>query len=211
MLDWPATGEALWALYDAGGPRPEYVLPVLWSESGFDPSRPNAQGAPYYGLGQTSGTAIEGAGVSIADYLTWPASAQLSKFVAPYFLSLSKQYGRLRSGTRCYQGNFLPATLGTAHGLDDVVSRYGDPYYTWNHILDWDNKGTITVRDLAHFIEHGAKTQNVQAAIAHTYDLRPQEKPPHDPVLGEDFGNSGLGMFAAAASFAALVWALVKS
>lgn len=211
MLDFPATAEALWALFDAGGPRPEYILPVLWSESGFDPSRPNDQGYPYYGVGQTSGTRLADAGVDPQDFLTWPASQQIARFVAPMFRDIARQYGRIASGARAYQANFLPKTLATSHGLDSVISRFGDHYYGPNHGLDWQNKGTITVRDLAHFIEKAARDPHVQSAIANTYDVRPGERPPHEPVLGEDFGGGGLGMFAAAASFALLFYALVKS
>jgi hypothetical protein len=211
MLDFPATGEALWALFDAGGPRPEYVLPVLWSESGFDASRPNSAGYSYYGVGQTSGQALSDAGVDPQEFLTWPASQQIEKFVAPMLRAIARQYGRLASGARVYQANFLPATLATSHGLDSVISRFGDRYYGPNHGLDWTNKGTITVRDLAHFIERAAADPHVQAAVGHTYDLRPGDRP-HEPVLGEDFGSSSnLGMFAAAASFAVLLYALVKS
>jgi hypothetical protein len=209
VLDFPATAQVLWALWNAGGPRPEYLLPVLYSESGFDPSTPNRAGAPYYGIGQTAGTTLADAGVSVSDFLTWPASEQISHFVGPYFLSASRSYGPIRSGARAYQANFLPATLASARALDSVVSQSGDPYYASNQGLDWQHKGAITVRDLAHFIEHAARTPSVQAAIAQTYELRPEDKP-HEPVLGEDFSAGGLGMFAAAASFAAFLYALVR-
>lgn len=209
-LDFPATARALWALFDKGGPRPEYLLPVLYSESGFDPSRPNQAGSPHYGLGQTSGDAIAGAGMSVADFLALSASQQISQFVGPFMLALVKQYGPLRSATRVYQGNYVPSSLAFAHGLDSVISSFGQPFYTANQILDWQHKGAITVRDMAHSVEISARTGAVQSAIANTYTERPGEHP-HEPVLGEDFSSGGLGMFAAAVSFAALLFALVKS
>ena len=43
-LDFPAAADALWALYDATGIRPEWILPVLYSESGFNPAIVNSLG-----------------------------------------------------------------------------------------------------------------------------------------------------------------------
>jgi hypothetical protein len=190
VLDFPATGRALWALYDAGGPRPEYVLPVLYSESGFDPSIQNLQGADYYGVGQTSGDKLAAAGVTPSDFLTWPASAQIERFVSPMLLGIVHGVAALGSGTRVYQANFLPATLSSARSLDSVLARAGETnnWYRDNAGLDWGRKGYLTVRDLAHSIEKSARSPAVQSAIAETYALRPAESP-HDPVMGDDFAS----------------------
>jgi hypothetical protein len=191
MLDFPATGRALWALFDAGGPRPEYVLPVLYSESGFDPSTPNLQGYGYYGVGQTSAARLADAGVDPNDFLTWQASAQIERFVSPMMLGIVHTYGPIESGTRAYQANFLPATLATARSLDSVLARAGESngWYSANAGLDWGRKGYLTVRDLAHSIEKSATSQAVQSAIAQTYALRSGESP-RDPVLGDDFAST---------------------
>lgn len=199
MLDFPASGTALWALFDQGGPRPEYVLPVLYSESGFDPSVQNHAGYPYYGVNQASESLISAyAGTDVATYTTWPASEQIATVVTGMFKAIVAGYGPIRSGTRAYQANFLPATLATAHGLKSVLAAAGSSIYTANAGFDTGKKGTITVQDLANFVAHAAGTAAVQQAIAQTYALRPGERP-HDPVYGEDFGGISLGGIAVAA------------
>jgi hypothetical protein len=188
VLDFPASGAALWALFDAGGPRPEYVLPVLYSESGFDPSVPNHAGYPYYGINQASTSLITAyAGTDPTTYMTWAASEQISTVVSGMFKAIVTSYGPLRSGTRCYQANFLPATLATAHGLGSVLATSPSAIYTANAGFDTAHKGTITVQDLANFVARAATTAAVQQAIAATYALRPALGRPHDPVYGEDF------------------------
>ena len=209
MLDEPASALALWALFDAGGPRPEYVLPVLWAESGFDSGIQNAAGAAQYGLNQASPTLISAyAGTDPATYVTWPASQQIGTVVRGFVLDLVRQYGPLRSATRLEQGNILPASLATAKTLSSAVMTFGDPYYSGNHNLDTANKGVVTVADLAAFVRAAAATPNVQAAIATTYQQRPGERP-RDPVLGEDFG-SNLGGAALALGAGFLIFAAVR-
>jgi hypothetical protein len=195
LLDFPASGQVLWSLYDAGGPRPEYVLPPLYLESGFNPAIPNQAGYPYYGLNQVSGSRLASMGIDVQDYLTWPASRQLSTIVAPMFLEAVRQFGPLRSATRVYQANFLPATLTKEKSLDSVLAHRGNTnewsagdVYGANSSLDWSGRGTITVGDLAHFMTQKSVTPAVKSAIAETYALRPGETP-HDPALGEDFGT----------------------
>jgi hypothetical protein len=210
VLDFPASGDALWGLFDQGGPRPEYVLPTLYAESGFDPSISNTAGSPNYGINQASPELIASyGGTDVPTYLTWPASRQIATVVVGMLRDLSRTYGALRSGARVEQANFLPATLGKVGALDGVLTRFPEAAYTANHDLDSQNKGTITVRDLARFVGTAAKSSAVQSAIARTYELRPNERP-RDPVLGEDFGLS-LGPFAAAAAFAFLVYAWVRT
>jgi hypothetical protein len=197
VLDFPASGSALWAISDATGIRPEWLLPVLQSESGLNPAIQNLSGYPYYGLNQISGSYLTARGIDASDYLTWPGSRQLSTIVQPYMASQVAAFGPLRSGTRVYQANFLPATLKTAKSLSSVLARQThsctgtgltNDIYCANPGLDWQHNGTITVGDLAHFISAAAATSNVQSAIAQTYALRPAQKP-MDPVYGLDFGG----------------------
>jgi hypothetical protein len=173
----------LWGFFDETGVRPEYILPALHHESGFDPSRPNSAGYPYYGLNQVSGSYLASRGISPGDYLTWSASRQLREVVLPFL----KAYANVRSATRLYQANFLPATLATAKSLSDVVSTRGDPYYAANAGLDANRNGVITVSDLASVMAKDAASSAVQHAIASAYAIRPGESP-KDPVYGEDFG-----------------------
>jgi len=213
MLDFPASGNALWALFDAGGPRPEYVLPVLYAESGFDPSLPNQAGAAYYGINQANpGLISTYANTDPATYLTWPASAQIETVVSGMFRAIVGVYGAIRSGTRSYQANFLPATMPRARSLGSVIASAGDGtnVYAANRGIDTAGKGTITVGDLAAFVGKAARSSAVIDAIAQTYALRPGETP-REPVYGEDFGSfrapgATLGMFAAAASMAFLYY-----
>jgi hypothetical protein len=216
---------ALWAFSDTTGIRPEWIVPVLYSESGLNPAQPNAQGYPYYGLNQISAKFLSARGIAPADYLTWPASAQLTRVVAPYMNAQQSAFGALRSGTRVYQSNFLPATLKTATSLDSVIATQTHPctggrtndVYCANSVFDYQKKGTITVGDLAHFVSKAAGNTYVQRVIASAYAARPGEKET-DPVYGLDFGapaqpgglalpqaaGGGLVLFAA---FVALAWA----
>lgn len=190
MLDFPDTAAALWAGFDAGQlPRPEYVLPVLFTESGLDPSRPNAAGFPYFGINQMSGDQLARQGIDPSDYLTWPASAQIARVVAPFYGAIQRQYGAIASGTLSYLANFLPARLVDSRPLSSVLAAKGDGtgIYEANYGLDVAGLGTITTGDLAHFVAKAASSSSVQAAIAATYAADPSRGSPSDPVWGTDY------------------------
>ena len=179
-LDFPATGSALWAFYDAGGPRPEYLLPVFYSESGFLPSAVNSIGCT--GLNQLCPFAQ-----NIPDgYASWLASQQIAGPIAGMFKAIVAKYGPIGSGTRAYQANFLPGTLATARNLSSVLATRGSSVYSANAGLDYQQTGAIRVSDLAHSIAKAAASSAVKSAIAQTYALRPGESP-QDPVYGTDF------------------------
>jgi len=196
-LDFPAFGLGLWSLSDATGLRPEYVLPVLYSESGFSTSITNSIGC--IGLNQVCPFAW----TVPADYASYSASQQLSTVIAPMYKSNIAKSGPILSGTRAYQSNFLPATIdGTggwtaAHALGDIVVSKNGPTnknaadYDSNVGLDSARKGYITVADLAHFISKAASSAAVKSAIAQTYALRPGETP-QDPVYGTDFPSTSV-------------------
>jgi hypothetical protein len=191
-LDFPAFGVGLWALSDATGLRPEYVLPVLYSESGFSTSITNSIGC--IGLNQVCPFAW----TVPSDYASYSASEQLATVVAPMYKTNIAKSGPLRSGTRAYQSNFLPATVNgidgwtAARNLGDIVVSKNGPTnkntadYDGNVGLDTGRKGYITVADLAHFIAKAAASSSVKSAIAQTYALRPGASP-EDPVYGTDF------------------------
>ena len=193
-LDFPATGQALWTLFDKGGPRPEYVLPVLYSESGFSTSVTNSIGC--IGLNQLCPFAWP----IPAGYASWSASQQIAGPITSMFLANNAKFGALNSGTRCYQSNFLPATL-PCKSLDAVLATQAGGGECWtvsagtsrsiyaaNPGLDYQKTGAIRVSDLAHFIAKAAAAPLVQQAIAQTYAVRPNEKP-LDPVYGTDFNT----------------------
>src|SRR4051812_622213 len=179
---------ALWAIYDASGVRPEYLIPVLWFESGFDPAAKNAAGHPYYGINQIFGGRIPG-GMSPEQWMQQSAATQIAAAVAPYFARAVKSYGPIRSATRAYQANFEPASLPTARSLHDIIEHRGTRAYAANAAaLDPTRTGAITVGSLAYVMRGTVQAPPVQRAIVRAYVLRPDETP-HDPVYGEDFGD----------------------
>ena len=205
-----ASFAALWKLYDATGVRPEWLLPVLWTESGFNPAIPNAQGYAYYGLNQISGTWLAQHGIAVNDYLTWPASQQIAQVVTPYVAQQVGSFGALQSGARVYLANFYPAALATAKTLDAQIvckpaggcppaGTHSSSAYCANAGLDADHSGCITLGDLAAFVGRAASGSSVKSAIASCYALRPWETE-SDPALGYDFGPKPAPLSAPAAS-----------
>jgi hypothetical protein len=203
-LDFPAAGEALWAIADATGARPEYLLPVLANESGLDPSIQNRQGAPYYGIAQNGTAAIAAVGATPDEYLTWSASKQLAMVVLPYFQTYARKYGQFGSGIRVYQAEYYPASLGYARGLDDIIVAAPSQAYNDNSQFDVAHKGYITPRDLGATIATQAAKTYVQNAIAQTYALRPGESPKNS-VYGTDFSGIGVKEVAIAAAIAGVI------
>lgn len=176
----------LWTLYDKSGIRPEWVLPMLYLESGFDPTLQNRAGAPYFGVAQDYGPYLERHGITPAEYQAMPAAAQLAAIVVPRLVELNRAWGPLRSATRVYQGNYQPATLKTARLLASVVVWKGSPAYASNTILDVTHDGAITVSDLAWWMADRAEQPEARAALRRAYALRPTEKPANT-VYGTDF------------------------
>jgi len=191
--------QVLWALSDATGIRPEWVLPMLYLESGFNPAIQNAQGAPYYGIGQDYGPYLTRNGIEPEAYLAMTAAEQLSAIVVPRLTGMVKAYGALRSATRVYQANFLPATLATAPALPSVVAWRGSSAYASNAFLDFTKDGAITVSDLAYWMGHQAAAPECAAAIARAYVLRPSAAPPQNTVYGQDFTDPLWWLLAPAA------------
>ena len=197
---------ALWAIYDQSGIRPEYLIPVLYFESGFDASKPNAAGAPYYGIAQTSGTRIAELGSSPADFLAMSQAQQIALAVAPYFAGVVKSYGPIRSATRAEQANFLPATLATVRGLGQVLQWAGSRTYAANAAaLDPARRGAITLADLSTIMSRAATSAPARAATRRAYQLRASAGAPQEPVYGQDFAGPALslGVLALAVGWAA--------
>lgn len=217
----------LWnILQKTGDIRPEYLLPVLWGESTFSPS---AENADHYGLNQADGgvpagqpggpSGLRGRGIDPTDYKTWPASRQLHSVVSPFLSGLIRSFGPIRSGTRLYQANFVPASLPIATSFDDVVvgkggRRYNGQegsFYDANLVLDigtssdplgrdgLHHKGKITVGDLAARVAAMAEVPQVAHAIELAYKVKPPgvtagvvgADHPHNPVDGEDYTAQG--------------------
>lgn len=189
-LDMPASAQALWAIYDATGIRPEALLVVLANESSLNPTAANGQGAPYIGIGQNNTDFVyQQTKMDQTTYLQQSASFQLSQVVLPYFKGVVAQYGKLDSGVRVYQAEFYPASLRYATGLQDVIVRAPDPAYEANKGFDKAGKGYITPQDLADVIAVQAAKPAVKSAIAAVYAQRPWMFP-EDPVYGSTFLSS---------------------
>lgn len=209
-LDFPATSEALWSLYDTCGVRPEYVVPVMWVESASDPNRDRVfqqgiqslAGLDYWGLIQANGKWLRGRGIEPKDIKSWPASREIREVVQPWLCEKVRTYGRLKSGIRVYQSIFYPASLKYAPGLDDHIvdapaggcpdinaepkAFWRDPYCA-NRLFDADKKGFITPADLGRKLQGGAlPAEQVKEALTQLYDWRPAEKM-QNPVYGGDF------------------------
>jgi hypothetical protein len=177
MLDFPASADALWQIYNQTGIKPEFIIAVLNAESGLDPTIVNSIGCA--GLNQLCSGWLQQLGFTAQSYAALPASQQLLQGVLPYMLNAVKSYGPIRSGTRLYQANYLPATMsaasaaaagvGYAKNLDDVMTSSPSSYYTQNKGFDTSNKGYITLRDLANAVARSARTSAVQQAITATY------------------------------------------
>jgi hypothetical protein len=188
MLDWPDFGAALWRVSDATGIRPEWQLPVLYLESGFDPSIVNSIGCS--GLNQfCPGSYAQYVSVPVDQYRAWPASQQLAGPVLAYWRD-ALRYGPIRSAARLMLAQLGPALLGTAPALGSVVYAAPSAAYAGNSGFDTAGKGYFTVQDLADAMGRASRAPAVQQALASAYAMRPGERPT-DPVYGEDWSAPG--------------------
>lgn len=198
--------DALWSICDATGIRPEYLIPVLYLESGFDPTRPNAAGAPYYGIAQTSAAKLAALGTTPAAFLAMSQGDQIRLAVAPYFAGVVHRYGPIRSATRAYQANFEPATLPTVRGLGQILEYQGTRAYADNAAaLDAYHHGAITLGDLALVMTRASAAPAARAATARAYVLRPSMAPARPAVYGDDFASPVMTLSLVVAA-GALAW-----
>ena len=206
-LDWPAFGDALWKVSDQLGIRPEWQLPVLALESGFNPAIMNPGGC--VGLNQfCPGTYERYVHVPVSEYQTWSASKQLSGPVFEYWRNALK-FGQIRSATRLMLSQLGQVLLKTDPALGSVVYQSPSCEYCGNAGLDagcrrrtsdcthccapkckssfvTGCKGYITVQDLANSMAIQVRTSAVQTALAQAYAMRPGDRP-RDPVYGDDY------------------------
>lgn len=184
MLDWPAFGDALWLVSDQLGIRPEWQLPVLHLESGFDPAAINGGGC--VGLNQLCpGTYENYVRVPVSQYRTWSASQQLAGPVMQYWRAALSQ-GQIRSATRLMLAQLGTALLNTAPSLSSSVYAAPSLAYYDNASFDSARKGYFSVQDLANAMARQVANLAVTQAIAKAYAMRPGERM-RDPVYGDDF------------------------
>ena len=224
MLD-NAFYTTIWQVYTATGIRPEWIVPVLYAESGLNPGVINSIGCA--GLNQLCAGWLQTIGMTAEQYAALPASEQLTTGVIPYMTDAVSRYGRLRSGTRVYQANYLPATLSTARSLTSVIASAPSAYYAQNKGFDTQNKGYITLQDLANSVARAVSTPTVRAVLDQVYSgpyisagIFGGPGPEEDPVYGEDFGAGAelagipwqtIGVTAAIlAGSAGIAWAIMN-
>lgn len=196
MLDFPAFGQSLWALYASTGIRPEYILPVFWLESNFNPGIVNGIGCTgIFQLCPLPGRPVPPGFSSLS------ASQQLNGYGISMYRNTVLTYGTIGSATRAYQANILPSTLATARTLDSVLAHRGSSVripqstlteaavYNANAGLDADHNGAITVRDLSVKMRQYLAYPQVKAAIAQAYAVQPSQSPVADPAFGTDFAE----------------------
>lgn len=191
MLDWPAFGDALWRVSDELGIRPEWALPVLFLESGFDPAITNPGNC--VGINQfCPSTYNHYVQVPVNDYRAWSASRQLSGPVFDYWRD-AQNFGPIRSATRVMLAQLGHKLLQSAPDLNSVVYAAPSREYAGNaRVFDPTGKGYFTVADIANVVAHKAKNLAVCEALAYAYALRPNERP-RDPVYGDDFPGLAWG------------------
>jgi hypothetical protein len=185
-LDWPAFGDALWKVSDQLGIRPEWQLPVLALESGFNPAILNSGGC--VGLNQfCPGTYELYVNVPVNEYQTWSASQQLSGPIFAYWKSALGQ-GPIGSSTKLMVSQLRAALLKSMPSLDSVVYAAPSSGYRGNcHVFDPGcKKGYFTVRDIANVMVQQAQRADVRDALARVYAMRPGEYP-REQVYGDDY------------------------
>jgi hypothetical protein len=208
MVD-AAFAATLWnPFYAKTGIRPEWIVPVLANESGLNPAIVNSLGC--IGINQACPWAVP----TPAGYGSYTASQQLAGVVLGMYEAIIAKYGKLQSGIRVYQANFLPASLTKATKLTDVLARRpagGCPggsannqyVYCANPGFDPGGKtGVITVGSLGNAVAKSAAQGYVKNVIASAYAVAPAGVGPEtDPVYGLDY-PSGPSSGPAATSYA---------
>jgi hypothetical protein len=156
----------------------DWLITMMQSESGIDPSVGNKAGASYFGLVQLGKPGF--APMTAEDFVKLSAVDQL-----PYVERFYKgaPIKSMRSAGNLYQYNFLPSSLSRGVSADTVIAakdgtgyvfadtQGGTPYshepnfYTQNSALDTDRNGAITVADLDAKLASVAKNARVREAV----------------------------------------------
>lgn len=142
---------------------PEYFLRLFWLESRLDP-KTHRSGSRYYGLNQVDAAWLRKRGIDPTEYLTWPASAQLTQAAGPFLAEMIHTYLKaptIRSPGVLEALNLAPARVRDgapgnvlyAKTMDcSAEGAKADPYCA-NRGLDRDSSGTITVADIDALME----------------------------------------------------------
>jgi hypothetical protein len=156
------------------GAPPDWFLAVFYLESRLDPGVGNALG--YVGLNQMMGGYLQARGIDPADYLTWPASRQLTQVIGPWYKQVLADFmlGKMtRSAGGLYALNLYPASVGK-RGDGPLVAvicsagptRHERAAYRANKALDTSGSGAITIGGLDAFLFHLTEQSMYREALA---------------------------------------------
>lgn len=197
-LDWPDFGYALWKVNNELGLKPEWVLPVLYLESRFDPAATNPSGC--VGLNQfCSSTYAHYVNVPVEQYRQWPASSQLAGPIFNYWRDALRS-GRIDSAARLMVAQ-LSHSLLTSTGDGVVLSAPSAEYYANAGVFDPTGKGYFTLQDIAGVLSYDLRQPAVQDALSRAYDARLRS--PAVPRIGPVVAAMGALALAAGAAYAA--------
>lgn len=205
-LDWPDFGYALWKVDNELGLKPEWVLPVLYLESRFDPAAMNPSGC--VGLNQFCvgpGTYARYVNVPIEQYRQWPASSQLAGPIFNYWRDALRS-GRIDSAARLMVAQ-LGHSLLTTTGDGIVLAAPSAEYYANAGVFDPPTpdypkgKGYFTLGDIAGVLAYDLRQPVVQDALSRAYNAR--QRPPAPPRIGPVVAAMGALALAAGAAYAA--------
>ena len=147
----------------------EWMLDVMWSESGINPAakyrRPPNLATGLIGFVDLArlGAAPDNTLVSHDAFATLSAAEQM-RYVRKFWAPMK---GRATSGATLYQYNFLPASLDRGTTGDTVLAARGGTgyggregtFYDVNQLLDVDGDGAITVADLAARLDRAKRNK----------------------------------------------------
>jgi hypothetical protein len=124
---------------------PDWLMAVMYAESGLNPAAENRQGSGAAGLIQFLPAAAGELGTSVPELRRMDATAQLN-YVHQYFRQVRQRYGPYTSLTDIYLGVLYPK----ARRQPATYVLYARPSraYLQNAGLDEDRDGAVTVADI---------------------------------------------------------------
>jgi hypothetical protein len=145
LSDLPAFEQKVRTIAQALRVAPEWLMAVMYAESGFDPAVMNRQGSGAVGLIQFMPLTAGELHVSPAQLREMEPLAQLD-YVEAYFQQVQQRYGPYRDLTDLYLAVLYPK----ARRQDPCYTLYARPAlaYRQNAGLDENRDGKVTIDDI---------------------------------------------------------------
>jgi hypothetical protein len=145
LSDAPAFEQKVRAMARALAVAPEWLMAVMYAESGFDPAVMNRQGSGAVGLIQFMPATAGELRISSARLREMAPLAQLD-YVHAYFEQVRQRYGPYQDLTDLYLAVLYPK----ARGQDFCYTLYARPHqaYRQNAGLDENQDGRVTITDI---------------------------------------------------------------